>query len=61
MSHESGLAVTTPQALLSTLRIPNTWNHKHLLGLEHLSASEINLILDYAEILHGEIQQSLKK
>lgn len=29
--------------------LPDTWTHKHLLGLEKLSAAELTLILDLAE------------
>ena len=61
MTQESALAVTTPHALINAPPIPDSWNHKHLLGLEHLTASEINLILDYAEVLHAATSNGRSK
>ena len=51
MTSESTLTVQPSRALLLP-KIPTHWTHKHLLGLEHLSADEISLILDFAEALH---------
>jgi len=61
MSQASALAVTTPHSLANALQIPATWTHKHLLGLQHLEASEINLILDYAEILQAATLNGRRK
>jgi aspartate carbamoyltransferase catalytic subunit len=38
-----------------------TWKHKHLLGLEYLTADEINLILDTAESFKEVSRRSIKK
>lgn len=48
---ESALSCA-PNRSLSLPKIPTCWNHKHLLGLELLTADEINLVLDFAEALH---------
>lgn len=48
----NALAVATPNVQQNQLSIPDSWNHRHLLGLEYLSAAEISLILDTAEVLY---------
>ena len=52
MTQPSALTVPASLALMESHPIPEDWRHHHLLGLEHLTASEITLILDYAEALH---------
>jgi aspartate carbamoyltransferase catalytic subunit len=47
--------------LLEVPYVPPSWAHRHLLGLENLSADEISLILDYAEALHAATQQGRVK
>jgi aspartate carbamoyltransferase catalytic subunit len=41
--------------------VPSFWNRRHLLGLEELSAEEIVLILDKAEVFKRVIQQGDRK
>ncbi len=41
--------------------IPASWKHRHLLGLEHLSADEISLMLDLADRLHAATLQGRRK
>lgn len=41
--------------------VPEHWKHRHLLGLEELSAEEITLILDLAEQLHDATQRGRVK
>jgi aspartate carbamoyltransferase catalytic subunit len=53
MSQDSALVVTAQKTTIQAPVIPDSWHHKHLLGLEHLTADEINLILDCAEFLHA--------
>ena len=43
------------------LAFPDSWTHRHLLGLEHLTAEEISLILDIAETLAEEYNQTKRK
>lgn len=43
------------------IQVPDTWQHRHLLGLEHLSAQEIELVLDYADRLHAATDQGRRK
>ena len=52
MTSESTLTVQPSRSLVLP-KIPTHWANKHLLGLEHLSADEISLILDFAEALHA--------
>ncbi len=49
------------QANLSLPPIPDTWHHRHLLGLESLTAEEITLILDMAEFLQASTEGGRKK
>jgi aspartate carbamoyltransferase catalytic subunit len=41
--------------------IPNFWNRRHLLGLEELSAEEITLILDKAEIFRRAADEGRRR
>ncbi|MFO0011483.1 MAG: aspartate carbamoyltransferase catalytic subunit [Planctomycetota bacterium] len=43
------------------IRVPDTWQHRHLLGLEHLAAEEIETILDYADLLQAATQEGRRK
>lgn len=61
MTQESGLVLTPPQPRINAPMIPHSWNHKHLLGLEILTADEINLILDYAEFFHAATSNGRNK
>jgi aspartate carbamoyltransferase catalytic subunit len=42
-------------------QVPDSWQHRHLLGLEHLTAQEIELILDYADKLQEATHQGRRK
>jgi aspartate carbamoyltransferase catalytic subunit len=53
MFNPSAPTVPVPHSLIDAPPIPDTWKHQHLLGLQHLAASEITLILDFAEHLHA--------
>ena len=61
MTHGSGLALTPPHSRIDAPMVPHSWNHKHLLGLENLSADEITLILDYAEFFHAATSHGRNK
>jgi len=61
MNHDSGLALTLPHAPINAPMVPRSWNHKHLLGLENMSADEITLILDYAEFFHAATSNGRNK
>ena len=61
MTQPSALTVPASLALMESHPIPEDWRHHHLLGLEHLTASEITLILDYAEALHRATENGRKK
>jgi aspartate carbamoyltransferase catalytic subunit len=41
--------------------LPGTWTHRHLLGLENLSAEEITLVLDTAEWFKAAAAEGRKK
>lgn len=41
--------------------VPSLWNRRHLLGLEELSADEITLILDKAEVFKNAITSGERK
>jgi aspartate carbamoyltransferase catalytic subunit len=62
---QSSLSVSTPDLpspVLAGLPKPRTqWRHKHLLGLEDLSAEEITYLLDCAEALHQATNQGRTK
>lgn len=40
---------------------PETWKYRHLLGLEHLTADEIELILDFADRLQAATLEGKRK
>ena len=61
MTHGSGLALTPPHSPIDAPMVPHSWNHKHLLGLENMSADEITLILDYAEFFHAATSKGRHK
>ncbi|MFN7292483.1 MAG: hypothetical protein ACK5T6_18005, partial [Pirellula sp.] len=62
---QSSLSVTTsdlPSPVLVGLPKPRAqWRHKHLLGLEDLTAEEITYLLDCAEALHQATNQGRTK
>jgi aspartate carbamoyltransferase catalytic subunit len=43
------------------IRVPDAWQHRHLLGLEHLTAEEIEMILDFADKLQAETHEGRRK
>jgi aspartate carbamoyltransferase catalytic subunit len=55
------MAMATEVGLRQSIAIPETWGHRHLLGLEHLSADEITLILDYADRLQAATEHGRRK
>ena len=48
-------------ANMSLPPIPDTWHHRHLLGLEALTSEEITLILDMAEFLQASTEGGRRK
>lgn len=60
MTSESALTLP-PSRSIALPKIPPHWSHKHLLGLEHLTADEITLILDFAEALHAATNEGRTK
>jgi aspartate carbamoyltransferase catalytic subunit len=47
--------------LETAIAIPDSWHHRHLLGLEDLSAEEITLVLDLADKLQAMTQHGRRK
>jgi aspartate carbamoyltransferase catalytic subunit len=45
----------------TAIAIPDSWHHRHLLGLEDLSADEITLMLDLADRLQAMTQHGRRK
>jgi aspartate carbamoyltransferase catalytic subunit len=60
MTAPSSLSVTH-SGIVGLPAVTGRWGHKHLLGLEHLTAEEITLILDCAEALHRSTNQGRTK
>jgi aspartate carbamoyltransferase catalytic subunit len=50
-----------PTATADLGPVPGTWNRRHLLGLEDLSAEEISLILDKAEVFKRAMAEGERK
>jgi aspartate carbamoyltransferase catalytic subunit len=54
--------MTSEASILEELgEVPSSWNRRHLLGLEDLSAEEITLILDKAAIFRRVLDQGGRK
>ena len=51
----------TSEQVKEEIQVPDSWQHRHLLGLEHLTAQEIELILDYADKLQEATHQGRRK
>jgi aspartate carbamoyltransferase catalytic subunit len=51
----------TSEQVKEEIQVPDSWQHRHLLGLEHLTAPEIELILDYADKLQEATHQGRRK
>jgi aspartate carbamoyltransferase catalytic subunit len=51
----------TSEQAKEEIRFPVTWQHRHLLGLEHLSSEEIETILDYADTLQAATLEGRRK
>jgi aspartate carbamoyltransferase catalytic subunit len=51
----------TSDQVKEEIQVPDSWQHRHLLGLEHLTAQEIELILDYADKLQEATHQGRRK
>jgi aspartate carbamoyltransferase catalytic subunit len=51
----------TSEQAKEEIRVPDSWRHRHLLGLEHLTADELELILDYADKLHAATLEGRRK
>lgn len=53
--------MTSATELETAIAIPDSWHHRHLLGLEHLSSDEIRLILDTADLLQSATMHGRRK
>jgi aspartate carbamoyltransferase catalytic subunit len=51
----------TSEQAKEEIRVPDTWQHRHLLGLEHLSSEEIETVLDYADTLQAATHEGRRK
>ncbi len=51
----------TSEQVKEEIGVPDSWQHRHLLGLEHLTAQEIELILDYADKLQAATLEGRRK